>query len=323
MSYKLKKDTKIYVAGHKGLIGSAFVRFFEENNYTKLIVRNREDLELTSQSDTFDFFQKTQPEVVILAAGKVGGIIANRDFPADFITQNLSIQLNVFNAALKFNVKKLIFFGSSCMYPKVANQPMSEDQLFTGHPEPTSIAYATAKYAGVQMCQAINRQNNTVSFIPVIPNSAYGPNDNFDLNNSHVLSALIRRFHEAKEQNDPTITVWGSGNPKREFIHSDDIAGACLMLLNRDLLQEELPVNIGIGKDISIKDLAERVKFISGYAGDIIWDGAKPDGAPRKLLDNTRIKNMGWDSKLDFNSELEKTYQRYIDNKDDLKKNIC
>jgi GDP-L-fucose synthase len=230
MKFNLKKDTRIYVAGHKGLIGSAFIRFFEKNHYTNIITKDREDLELTSKNDTFDFFHQVQPEVVILAAGRVGGIIQNRDFPADFIDENLSIQLNVFNAAKKYGVKKLIFFASSCMYPRDTSQPMSEDQLCTGHPEPTSIAYASAKYAGVQMCQAINRQDDLVSFIPVIPNSAYGPNDNFELNSSHVLSALIRRFYEAKKDNKSSVELWGTGAPRREFVFSDDIVSACILL---------------------------------------------------------------------------------------------
>jgi GDP-L-fucose synthase len=314
MNFNLKKDTRIYVAGHKGLIGSAFIRFFEKNHYTNIITRNREELELTSKSDTNDFFRKNQPEVVILAAGRVGGIIQNRDFPADFIYENLSIQLNVFNAAKKYGVKRLIFFASSCMYPRDASQPMSEDQLCTGHPEPTSIAYASAKYAGVQMCQAINRQNGSVSFIPVIPNSAYGPNDNFDLDSSHVLSALIRRLDEAKKDNKPSVTLWGSGSPKREFIFSDDIAYACVKLLKTPLEDKNLPINIGVGVDISIKELAEKIAQIVGYLGTMEWDTSKPDGAPRKLLDNTRIKLTGWEDKINFSTGLKLTYQWYLDN---------
>ena len=319
MSYKLKKDTKIYVAGHKGLIGSAFVRFFEENNYTKLIVRNREDLELTSQSDTFDFFQKTQPEVVILAAGRVGGIIQNRDFPADFIRENLAIQQNVFNAAQEYGVKKVIFFGSSCMYPRDTLQPMSEEQLCTGHPEPTSIAYASAKYAGVQMCQAINRQNKSVSFIPVIPNSAYGLNDNFDLSSSHVLSALIRRFHEAKEADMARVVLWGTGSPKREFVFSDDIVKACIKLLNTELVDADLPINIGVGVDISIKELSIKIAKLIGYTGQIIWDSSKPNGASRKLLDNSRITSLGWKHDVDLDEGLNLTYQWYLNNLDNIK----
>ena len=314
MSYELKKDSKIYVAGHKGLIGSAFIRFFENNDYTNIVVQDRNKLDLCSKKDTFNFFQENQPEVVILAAGRVGGIIQNRDFPADFINENLSIQLNVFNAAQKYGMKRLIFFASSCMYPRNTMQPMHENQLSTGHPEPTSIAYASAKYAGVQMCQAINRQNGLVSFIPVIPNSAYGPNDNFDPSSSHVLSALIRRFHEAKKDNKSFVTLWGTGSPRREFIFSDDIARACLMLLDIPLEDKDLPINIGVGVDISIKELAKKISRIVGYSGTVEWDTSKPDGAPRKLLDSSRIKSMGWKVETDFDAELKLTYQWYLDN---------
>ena len=313
MSFKLQKDTKIYVAGHQGLIGSSFVRYFNANNYSNILWKTRSELELTSVNDVNMFFKSSQPEVVILAAGRVGGIIQNRDFPADFIRENLAIQQNVFNASQKYNVKKVIFFGSSCMYPRDTVQPMSENQLCTGHPEPTSIAYASAKYVGVQMYQAINRQNDSVSFIPVIPNSAYGPNDNFDLNNSHVLSALVRRFYEAKERNISSVTLWGSGKPKREFVHADDIVDACLMLLNRDLSQDELPINIGVGEDVSIKELANKIKKIIDYTGDINWDNTKPDGVHRKLLDSSRIKKFGWEPKVNFDNGLKEICQWYID----------
>jgi len=310
----LNKSTKIYVAGHNGLIGSAFIRKFNNDGYENIVTVTRKDLELTDSNSVEHFFSQNLPEIVILAAGKVGGIINNRDYPADFIQENLSIQLSVFNAAQKYGVKKLIFFGSSCMYPKVTSQPMRENQLCTGHPESTSIAYATAKYAGVQMCQAINRQNGLVSFIPVIPNSAYGPNDNFDLNSSHVLSALIKRFHEAKQNNNHSVTLWGTGKPRREFVYSDDIVDACLLLLNSDLSSDDLPINIGVGYDISIKELAEKIKKITGYTGEIVWDKSKPDGAPKKLLDNKRITKLGWQPKINFDLGLENTYQWYLSN---------
>ena len=312
MNFNLKKNTRIYVAGHKGLIGSAFMRFFKKNHYKNIIIKDRKDLDLTNKNDTFDFFHKVGPEVVILSAGKVGGIIQNRDFPADFISDNLSIQLNVFNAARKYNVKKIIFFSSSCMYPRDTLQPMSESQLCTGHPEPTSIAYASAKYAGVQMCQAINRQSNSVSFIPVIPNSAYGPNDNFNLESSHVLSALIRRFHEAKKKHKSSVVLWGSGLPKREFVFSDDIVCACIKLLEVPLNEKDLPINIGVGSDISIKDLAEKISQIVGYSGKINWDRSKPDGAPRKLLDISKIKSMGWKEKTNLDVGIEILYKWYL-----------
>ena len=314
MNYELKKDIKIYVAGHKGLIGSAFMRFFEENGYTNIVVKDRSNLDLCTKEDTDNFFQENQPEVVILAAGQVGGIIQNRDFPADFINENLSIQLNVFNAAKKYNVKKLLFFGSSCMYPSHASQPMNEGQLGTGHPEFTSIAYASAKYMGIQMCQAINRQSGSVSFIPVIPNSVYGPHDNFDLNSSHVLSALIRRLHEAKEKNKRSVTLWGTGTPKREFIFVDDVIDACLVILKETISNKMLPINIGVGQDISIKSLAEKISIMVGYSGVIKWDLTKPDGSKRKLLDNSRIKSIGWRPKTDFDKGLESTYQWYLKN---------
>jgi len=318
VSFKLQKDTKIYVAGHQGLIGSSFVRYFNANNYSNILWKTRSELELTSVNDVNMFFKSSQPEVVILAAGRVGGIIQNRDFPADFIRENLAIQQNVFNASQKYNVKKVIFFGSSCMYPRDTVQPMSENQLCTGHPEPTSIAYASAKYVGVQMCQAINRQNDSVSFIPVIPNSAYGPNDNFDLDSSHVLSALIRRFHEAKNANADKVVLWGTGSPKREFVFSDDITKACIKLLNSKLFDTDLPINIGVGHDISIKELSVKIANLVGYKGEITWDVSKPDGAPRKLLDNRKITSLGWEHEVQLDQGLEDTYRWYLNNLDNI-----
>ena len=314
MSYELKKDTKIYVAGHKGLIGSAFIRFFEKNGYKNIVVEDRSNLDLCCKEDTDNFFQENQPKVVILAAGRVAGIIQNRDFPADFIYENLSIQLNVFNAAQKYNVKRLIFFGSSCMYPRETSQPMTEDQLLTGPPESTSIAYAIAKFTGVQMCKAINRQSDSVSFIPVIPNSVYGPHDNFDLNSSHVLSGLIRRLHEAKEKNKLSVTLWGTGTPKREFVFVDDVVDACLLILNKSLSNDKLPINIGVGQDISIKLLAEKIKRMVNYSGVIKWDKTKPDGAPRKLLDCSRVHSIGWKASTDFDKGLVLAYKWYLEN---------
>ena len=314
MVFKLKKTTRIYIAGHKGLIGSAFIRSFDKLHYSNTIVKDKSEVNLTSKDDTYNFFYENQPEVVILAAGRVGGIIQNRDFPADFINENLSIQLNVFKAAQKYGVKRLIFFGSSCMYPRHASQPMNENQLCTGHPEPTSIAYASAKYVGVQMCQAINRQNGSVSFIPVIPNSVYGPNDNFDLDSSHVLSALIRRLHEAKEENKLSVTLWGSGSPKREFIFVDDLVNACLVILNKPLSNHKLPINIGVGYDISIKSLSEKISRIVGYQGKIEWDKSMPDGAPSKLLDSSRVESLGWKSKVKIDDGIKNLYQWYLDN---------
>jgi GDP-L-fucose synthase len=315
MNFNLKKDIRIYVAGHKGLLGSAFMRFFKKNHYVNIVIKDRDNLELTSETEVSDFFRKNRPEIVILAAGKVGGIAQNREFPADFIQENLAIQQNVFNAAQEYGVKRVIFFGSSCMYPRDTKQPMSESHLCTGHPEPTSIAYASAKYAGIQMCQAINRQNNSVSFISVIPNSVYGPNDNFNIESSHVLSALIRRFHEAKKDHKTSVTLWGSGAPKREFIFSDDIVLACVRLLETPLNEKDLPINIGVGSDISIKDLAKKISKMVGYSGIIHWDMSKPDGAPRKLLDNSKIKSFGWSPDVSLDKGLRLTYQWYLNNK--------
>ena len=313
MDFSLNKNTKIYVAGHKGLVGSAFVRYFEENNYTNIIIRDKNKLDLCSKSATFNFFQEKMPEVVILAAGRVGGIVQNRDKPADFIIENLAMQLNVLDAAYKFGTKRLVFFASSCMYPRETTQSMKENQLYTGHLEPTSIAYAAAKYVGVQMCQAINKQSGLVSFIPVIPNSVYGFNDNFDLESSHVLSALIRKIHEAKYNNLSSVTLWGSGSPKREFIYSDDLVEACLTVLNTTHLNNELPINIGVGEDISIKLLAEKISRIVGYSGSIKWDITKPDGAPRKLLDSSRIESMNWKPSVNLDKGIELVYQWYLD----------
>ena len=313
MNFNLNKDQKIYVAGHSGLIGSAFIRYFKANGYNNVITTSRKELDLTSPESTNNFFKKNQPEVVILAAGKVGGILQNRDYPADFIINNLSIQLNVFSAAQDYHTKKLIFFGSSCMYPRDTKQPMKEDQLLSGKLEPTSQAYAISKYAGLEMCKSINMQNKSVVFIPVIPNSVYGINDNFDLNNAHVLSSLISRFHHAKEKNLNSLELWGSGKPKREFIYVDDLVQACLLILNAPLLNDQLPINIGVGEDISIELLAEKISRIIGYSGQIEWNKARPDGAPRKLLDSSRIESMDWKPSVSLDKGIEHVYQWYLD----------
>jgi GDP-L-fucose synthase len=313
MDYALKKESKIYVAGHKGLIGSAFMRFFNANGYSNIITQSKEELDLSSAESTDNFFKKNQPEVVILAAGKVGGIIQNRDFPADFIFENLSIQLNTFNAAQKYHTKKLIFFGSSCMYPRDTKQPMKENQLWTGHLEETSIAYASAKYAGLQMCQAINVQTNSSSFISLIPNSVYGPNDNFDLNSSHVLSALIRRIHEAKINNSSSVLLWGTGSPRREFIYSDDLVSACVVLLNSSLNYDNFPININEGIDFSIKELSYKITKIIGFKGKIEWDSSKPDGAMKKLLDNSKMKSLGWSPSISLDDGIDRVYKWYLE----------
>jgi GDP-L-fucose synthase len=312
MSMNIDKNSKIYIAGHTGLIGSAFVRKLQVEGYSNLVFRSHAQLDLTSMSEVTQFFLKERPEYVVLAAGKVGGIIENQTFPADFIATNLAIQFNVIQAAHSHEVRKLIFFGSSCMYPRQCPQPMAESALFSGIPEQTSMAYAVAKMAGVQMCLAYNQQYGVKRFIPVIPNSAYGPNDNFNPESGHVLSAFIRRFHEAKKSGSSEVVLWGSGSPRREFIHADDLADACIQLLSANLDDLDMPLNLGSGSDISIKELAEVVSGVVGYKGRLIWDESKPDGAPRKLLDSERIKRFGWSPKVDFVRGLQDTYEWYL-----------
>ena len=308
----MKSSDLIYVAGHEGLIGSAIVRTLQSSDYNNLLLRTHQELELTNTLLVDQFFDKYKPKYVFLAAGKVGGIVENKTYPADFIRTNLNIQLNVMNAAQKNNINKLIFFGSSCMYPRECKQPMAEDILLSGQPEPTSIAYAIAKLAGLQMCLAYNKQFNEQRFIPVIPNSAYGPHDNFDPNSGHVLSALITRFHKAKSEAAKSVTLWGSGNPRREFIHADDIAKASLWLMENDIKNIPLPINIGVDYDVSIKELALTIADIVGYEGVIEWDLSKPDGTPRKLLDSSRMRSLGWKSEIDFKDGLKETYNWYL-----------
>ncbi len=308
----MKSSDLIYVAGHEGLIGSAIVRTLQSSGYNNLLLRTHQELELTNTLLVDQFFDKYKPKYVFLAAGKVGGIVENKTYPADFIRTNLNIQLNVMNAAQKNNINKLIFFGSSCMYPRECKQPMAEDILLSGQPEPTSIAYAIAKLAGLQMCLAYNKQFNEQRFIPVIPNSAYGPHDNFDPHSGHVLSALITRFHKAKSEGTKSVTLWGSGNPRREFIYADDIAKASLWLMENDTKNIPLPINIGVDYDVSIKELALTIADIVGYEGVIEWDLSKPDGTPRKLLDSSRMRFLGWKSEIDFKDGLKETYNWYL-----------
>ena len=309
----MDKSSRIYVAGHTGLIGSAVVRRLERGGAANVITASHRDLELTDALAVDRFFDSVRPEYVVLAAGRVGGIIENQTYPADFMDTNLAIQLNVLRAAHRAGVRKLILFASSCMYPRECPQPMPETALFSGYPEPTSLAYAVSKLAGMQMCLAYNQQYGEKRFIPVIPNSAFGPNDNFDPKSGHVLSALIRRFHEARETGAPSVTLWGSGNPRREFIHADDIADACLALLEGNTSQLQFPLNLGTGKDFSIRELAETIANVVGYAGNLEWDTSKPDGAPRKLLDSSRLLAFGWRPNVDFTAGLKSTYQWYLD----------
>jgi GDP-L-fucose synthase len=309
----MDKSSRIYVAGHTGLIGSAVVRRLERGGYQKLIAATHDDLDLADTQAVDRFFDSTKPEYVVLAAGRVGGIVENQTCPADFMNANLAIQLNVLRAAHRAGVRKLILFASSCMYPRECPQPMPETALFSGYPEPTSLAYAVSKLAGMQMCLAYNQQYGEKRFIPIIPNSAFGPNDNFDPKSGHVLSALIRRFHEAKETGATRIMLWGSGNPRREFIHADDIADACMALLAGDTSQLQFPLNLGTGRDFSIRELAEAIASVVGYVGKLEWDTSKPDGAPRKLLDSRRLRAFGWQPEVDFTAGLRSTYQWYLD----------
>jgi GDP-L-fucose synthase len=305
----------VYIAGHRGLIGSAIFKLLKESGHSNIICRHHSELDLTNSKAVDEFFGSEKPQFVFLAAGKVGGIMENKEFPADFIRTNLQIQLNVLSAAQRSGVKRLIFFGSSCMYPKVCAQPMSEEMLLTGHPERTSIAYAVAKLAGVEMCLAMNSQYGKNRFIPLIPNSAYGPNDDFEPTSGHVLSVLLRRFHQANEENAPSVTLWGTGNPRREFIFAEDIARASVMIMNYQGLDNiHLPLNVGTGSDISIYDLAQKVAQVVGYRGKVLWDKTKPDGAPQKLLDSSRIEAMGWSATTDLNKGLKETYAWFLQN---------
>ena len=308
----MDRASRIYIAGHTGLIGSAMVRRLQSAGYTHLSLVTHEQLELTDSVAVSRFFDATAPDYVVLAAGRVGGIVENQKFPADFMEQNLAIQVNVLTAAQRTNVKKLILLASSCMYPRECQQPMAETALLSGHPETTSIAYAISKLAGMQMCLAYNQQYGKTRFLPVIPNSAYGPNDNFDPVSGHVLSALIRRFHDAKVEGRASVTLWGSGTPRREFIHANDIADACIHLLTSDVSGIRFPLNIGVGQDMSIRELAQSVAHVVGYDGAIECDISKPDGAPRKLLDSSRIEKLGWRPRVEFEAGLRSTYEWYL-----------
>ncbi len=313
MSQGFSEQSRIFIAGHRGMIGSAFVRHFTSAGFSQLITRSHDELELTDKQAVAAFFAEQRPEVVILAAGKVGGIIENQSYPADFITRNLEIQTNVIHSAHRFGVQRLLLFGSSCMYPRECPQPMAESALLTGKPELTSMAYAMAKLAGVQMCLAYNQQYGEQRFIPVIPNSVYGPNDNFDPRSGHVLSALINRFHSAQRAGDALTTLWGSGTPRREFVYADDLAAACHLLLAADLAAVELPINIGCGYDLSIRELAQLIASVIGYQGDIGWDTSKPDGTLRKLLDSSRINALGWRPATALEAGIRHTYASFLE----------
>ncbi|MEO8823364.1 MAG: GDP-L-fucose synthase [Ginsengibacter sp.] len=307
----MEKTSKIYVAGHRGLVGSAIVRKLKMEGFENLLLKTSAELDLRNQQAVKNFFENEKPEYVILAAAKVGGINANNTYPADFLYDNLCIQNNVIHEAYKNGVKKLLFLGSSCIYPKNSQQPIKEEYLLSGYLEPTNDAYAIAKIAGIKMCQSYHKQYDC-NFISAMPTNLYGPGDNYDLKNSHVLPALLRKFHEAKEKNEPTVTVWGTGKPRREFLHADDLADACLFLMQQYNHPEI--INIGVGKDISIGEMAEMVKKISGYEGKIVFDTSMPDGTFQKLLDVSKLHALGWKAQIGFEEGMRRTYEDQFDN---------
>ena len=302
----LDKTKKIYVAGHRGLVGSALVRKLQAEGFNNIVTRTHKELDLTRQADVEQFFEEEKPAYVILAAAKVGGIYANDTYPADFIMKNLQIECNVIDAAYKNQVQKLLFLGSSCIYPRECPQPIKEEYLLSDYLEKTNEAYALAKIAGLKMCSYYNKQYGT-NYISVMPCNLYGINDNFSLENSHVLPALMRKFHEAKERGDNTVTVWGSGKPLREFLNVDDLADACLFLM--DFYRGDEFFNVGYGKEVTIRELAELVKETVGFEGEIVMDPSKPDGTMRKLTDISRIKSLGWEPKISLEEGLRQTYQ--------------
>jgi len=304
----LNKDSKIYIAGHRGMVGSAIHRKLLSFGYTNIITRTSSELDLRVQEPVNEFFETERPDYVFLAAAKVGGIMANNLYRADFLYENLMIQSNVIHSAYATRVSKLMFLGSSCIYPKLAPQPMKEEYLLTGLLEHTNEPYAIAKIAGIKMCDAYRAQYGC-NFISVMPTNLYGPNDNYDLQNAHVLPTLIRKFHEAKQNGDPAVTIWGTGTPMREFLHADDLASACVYLMEN--YNEEGLVNIGTGMDVTITELAMLIKEIVGYEGSLVYDHTKPDGTPRKLMDVSKLKNLGWKYSIELKEGLKQVYTDY------------
>ena len=303
---------RIYVAGHAGLAGSAIVRALRAGGYANLLLRSRAELNLLDRKAVFDFFEQQRPDHVFLAAAKVGGILANKTYPADFVLQNLTIQSNVIQAAHELRVRKLLFLGSSCIYPRVCPQPIREEYLLSGRLEPTNEAYAIAKIAGLKLCASFNRQYGT-DFLCAMPTNLYGPGDTYDLQNSHVLPALIRNFHEAREGNQQRVVVWGSGAPLREFLYSDDLGEAAVFLMQRcSAEQVGEAINVGTGEDISIRDLAYKIADLAGFRGELLFDREKPDGTPRKLLDVSRIHALGWHHRVSLEEGLRRTYAAYM-----------
>lgn len=302
----MDKSSKIYIAGHRGMVGSAIHRRLVKEGFENILVKTSKELDLRDQQQVTDFFKKEKPDYVFLAAAKVGGIVANNTYRGEFIYENLMIQSNVIHQSWVNGVKKLLFLGSSCIYPKLAPQPLKEEYLLTGLLEPTNEPYAIAKIAGLKMCEAYRAQYNC-NFITVMPTNLYGPNDNYDLQNSHVLPAMLRKFHEAKVNGDPAVTLWGSGSPRREFLHADDLADACFFIMQH--YNDASPLNIGVGEDVTIKELAEMIKEITGFTGSIAWDTKKPDGTPRKLMDVTRLHQLGWTASTSLKKGITQVYQ--------------
>lgn len=309
----MEKESKIYVAGHRGMVGGAITRALEQQGFTNIITRTSSELDLRNQQAVADFFEEEKPEYVFLAAAKVGGIVANNTYRADFIYENLMIESNIIHQSHVCGVKKLMFLGSSCIYPKMAPQPLKEDYLLTGLLEPTNEPYAIAKIAGIKLCEAYHDQYGS-NFISAMPTNLYGYGDNYNLNNSHVLPALIRKFHEAKTEDKPFVQAWGTGSPLREFLFADDLAQACLFLMETYNGREL--VNVGTGEDLSIKDLTELVAEIVGYSGEIKWDSSKPDGTPRKLMDVSKLHSLGWKHTIELREGIQLAYQDYLNNQE-------
>jgi len=312
----MNKNYKIYIAGHKGMVGSAIWRALESKGYTNLIGQTSKELDLRNQQQVQAFFQSEKPDVVIDAAARVGGILANNNFPYTFLMENMLIQNNLIQTALDTDVKKFVFLGSSCIYPKLAPQPLQEECLLTSSLEPTNEWYAIAKISGVKACESIRKQFNK-DFVSLMPTNLYGSNDNFDLQTSHVLPAMIRKFHEAKMNNNQSVTLWGSGTPMREFLHVDDMAAAVVFALENQL--DEHLYNVGTGTDLTIKELAELIQKTVGHQGEIIWDSSKPDGTPRKLMDVSKMKNKGWSATISLEQGIKATYQWFLENENSFK----
>ena len=307
----MEKNSKIFVAGHRGLVGSAIVRTLQNEGFDNLILRTRAELDLTNQQAVAEFFAKEKPEYVFLSAAKVGGIMANKTHPAEFIYENLTIQTNIIHSSHKNNVKKLLFLGSSCIYPRNCPQPMKEEYLLSGELEPTNKAYSLAKIAGIAMCQSYNEQYGT-NFISLMPSNVYGPHDNFDLESAHVVPSVINKFHNAKINNDQQVVMWGTGSAMREFLHVDDLADACLFLMQN--YNDSSIINVGSGEDVTIKELTEIVSDVVGYEGKIIWDTTKPDGMPRKLVDVSKLHSLGWKHDTHLHEGIASTYEWFKEN---------